>query len=153
VPNASAETAINESSALPDRSLDSIIHSNDLDLLDAGSVVIVGYPFEAVAVVKDRERVVTPQTRTTTSVSSAATQTPRLVRKALRQHKFGRVENGEWDVDLSRISVLDIGDVLAGKSIDETRSNLVTTVAELCARDGMVVYFFWLFCCLTANDK
>jgi hypothetical protein len=107
-----------------ERTLESIVQFSNLGGLESGSVTIVGFPFD------ESQR--KPQIRGT-----GCSNTPKLFRSHIRKYKYGFVDNPEFDVDITKIKVLDVGDVLAGKSLEETKSNLTTTVTELILRSSV----------------
>lgn len=109
-----------------EKTLDSIIQYNNLNVLESGSVIIVGYPYDDLA---------TRKCAATRGVGSA--HAPKIMRNSIRKFKYGVVENSEYGQDLSKLKILDIGDVIGGKSPDETKTNLTTTVSELILRGGI----------------
>lgn len=142
VPTSSSNAGCESAEETNDKTLDSLIQCNDLDVLEAGSVIIVGYPYD-----ESHKKPSASRTNCGINASNAHTNphtlscahTPRLLRQSLRRGGFGCVENAEYDVDLSSLRVLDIGDVIAGKTGEDTRVNLVTTVSELIVRGGIPV--------------
>jgi hypothetical protein len=107
--------------------LDSIIQFSSLTGLDPGSIVIVGFPYDD------------PQHRAAGGGvrGQGCHSAPKCMRGSIRKYRYGSVENPEYGVDLSTIKFVDVGDVLAGKSGEETRGNLATTVSELVLRGGI----------------
>ena len=62
------------------------------------------------------------------------TQAPKKMRNMIRKYKFGMLQNPEYDVDLKNLKFIDVGDVQAGKSREETKHNLSAIVAEVVQR-------------------
>ncbi len=123
-----------------ERALDSIIQYNNLNVLETGSVIIVGYPYDESTSSGLRRSSSTSSSRSGVGgqmMTSGVAQAPKIMRNSIRKYKFGVVENAEYGVDLSNLKILDIGDVIAGKASDETKVNLVTTVSELVVRGGI----------------
>jgi RNA recognition motif-containing protein len=107
-----------------ERTLESVIQFTNLGGLEPGSVTIVGFPFD-------------DSQRKTTIRGTGCAGTPKQFRAFIRKHKYGFVDNPEFEVDISKIKVLDVGDVLSGKTIEESKSNLTTTVTELVLRGSV----------------
>lgn len=105
-----------------DRSCDSIIQYSNLQNLDVGSTILVGYPYDD-----------TPK-RPGLLKNLGCTNGPKSLRYGFRKFKYGSVDNPEFGQDLSKLKVIDIGDVLIGKCPEETKNNLSTTISELVSR-------------------
>lgn len=101
-----------------DRSFDSIIQFNNIHSMEPGSIVIVGYPYDE-----------TPKKAFVRGMGCI--NAPKIFRNCIRKFKFGSLDNPEFGEDLSRLKILDIGDVLGGKVLDEARNNLTSTIVEL----------------------
>lgn len=62
------------------------------------------------------------------------TQAPKKMRNMIRKYKFGLLQNPEYEVDLKKLKFIDVGDVQAGKTREDTKSNLSTIVCEVVQR-------------------
>lgn len=107
-----------------DKTFDSLVQFGNLSALEPGSIVILGYPYD-----ESNKKVSTR--------GAGCTNTPKIFRNVLRKSKFGSVDNAEFGADMSKLKVLDVGDVLGGKVLEECRSNLTTVVSELLSRGGV----------------
>lgn len=116
------------------RTLDSIIQYARLQEIDCGSIVIVGYPFE-----EDRhKRTATSPTAHRAASLASCTQTPKMFRNFIRRYRFGSLVNMEYLQDLTRLKIVDVGEVVADAPGGENaRNNLTTTVAQLVARGAI----------------
>jgi arginase family enzyme len=109
-----------------DRTFDALIQTSNFLSMDPGTVVIVGYPYDE-------------NPKKTVVRGSGCAAVPKTLRNVIRRFKFGVVDNAEYESDMSKLRVLDVGDVLGGKIIDECRSNLTAVVTELLKRGGIPV--------------
>jgi hypothetical protein len=107
-----------------DRSFDSLIQSANFLSMEPGTVVLLGYPYDE-----------TPKKAVVRGAGSTAT--PKTLRNLIRKFKFGAVDNAEYGSDMSKLRVLDVGDVLGGKLAEEGRANLTMVLSELLQRGGV----------------
>lgn len=112
--------------------MDSIIRFASLMQVEAGSVTVVGYPFDDKAA----------SGSTTVNVAGSGgglgcSQAPKKLRNLIRKFKFGTVHNPEYGVELSSCRFIDVGDVLAGRTREDTKSNLSAAVSEIVLRGGV----------------
>jgi hypothetical protein len=107
---------------VPERSLDALIgHSSSLGSLERGCIVIAGFPFE-------------DSTKRTATRGEGCAHAPKILRNYLRRYKYGSVDNPEFELDLARLKIQDVGDVLPGRTADEAKTNLTNSVSELLLR-------------------
>jgi hypothetical protein len=115
-----------------ERTLESIIQFSNLGGLEAGSITIVGFPFD---------ENISNKKNTSTLRGIGCINTPKQFRSLIRKYRYGYIDNPEYfeenQIDLSKMKVLDVGDVLAGKNSEETKSNLSTTISELILRGSV----------------
>lgn len=111
----------------------SLIQFTNIASMEPGSLVIVGFPFEAV---QGPARSHGSPVRTVHRGVGAATA-PACLRKCLTAYPYGAIYNAELGVDLSLLPIMDVGDVLAGQSRGETKALLSTTVSELLLRGSV----------------
>lgn len=109
-----------------DRTFDSLIQSNNFLSMDIGSVVLVGYPYDE-------------NPKKTVVRGAGSTAMPKTLRNLIRKFKFGAVDNAEYNSDMNKLQVLDVGDILGGKLVDDVRNNLTAVVTELLKRGGVPV--------------
>lgn len=109
-----------------DRTFDSLIQANNFLSMEPGTVVIVGYPYDE-----------NPKKTVIRGAGSPAL--PKALRNIIRKFKYGVVDNAEYNSDMSKLRVLDVGDILGGKVVEECRANLTVVVSELLRRGGMPV--------------
>lgn len=121
--NSTATQASEHDEIFMERTLDSLVQFTSLNGLESGCVIVVGFPYEE-GMKKSLGRV-------------SSSNTPKLFRTLLRKFKYGMVDNPEFEIDISKLKVLDVGDVLTGKIFDETKLNLSTTIAELVSRGSV----------------
>lgn len=107
-----------------DRTFDSLIQANNFLNMEYGSAILVGYPYDE-----------SPKKAALRGAGSSAM--PKTLRNLIRKFKFGAVDNAEYNSDMSKLRVLDIGDILGGKVVEEGRSNLNAVVSELLRRGGI----------------
>lgn len=123
-PNAPAHysTADTEENFL-EKSLDSIVcECSSLANLESNSLVFLGYPYEDIR-------------RANLNIRGlGCAYAPKCFRSSLRRYKYGSLENPEYATDISKLKILDVGDILPGKSTEDTRDNLTTSIAELLLR-------------------
>ena len=121
----------NEAKEYSDLKLETIIQFSNLSAVTRGSVVIVGFPFDEN--IKPKVGMgVHSNVRT-----SGSSNTPKIFRNCIHKSKYGSVENPEFNIDLSLLKIFDVGDVLGGKNMEETKMNLTATVNELVVRGGV----------------
>lgn len=113
-----------EEEGFSDRTFESLIQFGNLSSLEAGAIVIVGYPFD-------------DNPKKGVQRGMGCVNAPKILRNCIRKYRYGQVENAEFDQDMSKLKLLDVGDVLGGKSIDDCRTNLSATVVELLIRGGL----------------
>jgi hypothetical protein len=120
-----ASTDIEESNphATMDRSFDSLIGSQVISNVEAGSLVLVGYPYDE-----------NPRKGILRGMGCA--NTPKIFRNCLRKYKFGSVDNPEYGIDLSSLKLVDVGDIIGGKVMEDCRNNLLLVTSELLARSS-----------------
>lgn len=104
--------------------LDSIIDFCSLSNVTRDSLSIVGYPFDQNA-------------KRSVLRGLGCSFAPKSLRHNLRKISYGAVDNPEYGINLSRIVIHDVGDVLPGKVYEETRTNLSYTVSEICCRNSI----------------
>ena len=110
----------------PHNCLASLIQFTNVTGMELGSISIVGFPYD------------NSSKRLGLSVRGlGCAAAPRALRTSMSKYHHGAVVNSEYGIDLSTIKFMDVGDVLAGKSNDETRGFLSTTVAELASRGSI----------------
>lgn len=107
-----------------DRSFDSLIQSANFLSMEPGTVVLLGYPYDE-----------TPKKAVIRGAGSTAM--PKTLRNLIRKFKFGAVDNAEYGSDMSKLRVLDVGDILGGKQAEEGRANLSMVLTELLLRGGV----------------
>lgn len=107
-----------------DRSFDSLIQSANFLSMEPGTVVLLGYPYDE-----------TPKKAVVRGAGSTAM--PKTLRNLIRKFKFGAVDNAEYGSDMSKLRVLDVGDILGGKQAEEGRTNLTMVLSELLQRGGV----------------
>jgi hypothetical protein len=121
-----------------ERTLESIIQFSNLGGLEPGSITIVGFPFD---------ENLTSKKSNSTLRGIGCVNTPKQFRSLIRKYKYGFIDNPEYlgdnqntgssSIDLSKMKILDVGDVLAGKNPEETKNNLSTTISELILRGSI----------------
>lgn len=111
---------------LSDLRLDSLLQVASLSNVERGSLALLGFPFEDVSKTKSTREL-------------GCTAAPKCLRNAIRKFKYGSVQNPEFGIDLSATKLLDIGDVLAGKSHEDCKNNLSATVSEVISRGGIPI--------------
>lgn len=138
----------------PDYLLDSIIHFSSLDHIEHDSIVLVGFPFDDNPINKTTPEITgavnptTNQARMTASLPNPTPPStlytgvgcsfaPKTIRNMIRKYKYGAVNNPEFGLDLSTVRYFDVGDVLAGKTSEDTKFNLSATVTEIMGRGGI----------------
>lgn len=111
----------------------SLIQFTNIASMEPGSLVIVGFPFEAAqAPARSHGSPVRCMHR-----GVGAATAPACLRKCLTAYPYGAIYNAELGVDLSLLPIMDVGDVLAGQSRGETKALLSTTVSELLLRGSV----------------
>lgn len=109
--------------------LESLIQLSNLVVVERDSIAIVGFPYE------DVNRVKTPQAHNPRGIG--VNLAPKILRNSIRKYKFGAVQNPEFDIDISGVKFFDVGDVLNGKTLDESKANLSATVTEIVTRGAI----------------
>lgn len=107
-----------------DRTFESIIQPSSVTDVEPGSIVIVGYPYDE-------------NPKKATIRGMGCSNAPKILRNSIRKFKFGSLENPEFGEDLSQLKIMDVGDILGGKVLEEARSNLTCTIVELLARGSI----------------
>jgi hypothetical protein len=106
----------------------SLIQFINIASIEPGSVAIVGFPYEGGSgktQLRGNQR----------GVGSSAA--PSCLRKCLTSYPGAMIYNAELGLDLSLQPIMDVGDVLAGQSRNETKALLSTTVSELLLRGSV----------------
>lgn len=106
----------------------SLIQFTNIASMEPGSLAIVGFPYES-GTAKPHAR--TPQRGVGTSAC------PACLRKSLTTYAGAMIYNAELGLDLSLQPIMDVGDVLAGQSRNETKALLSTTISELLLRGSV----------------
>jgi hypothetical protein len=125
-PNSPAQySSLDTEEFLPEqRSLDSIIDYSGHYSLEEGCIAIVGFPFD-------------DSFRRPVQRGMGCAHAPKSLRTCLRRLKFGSIENPEFDLTLSQMKIVDAGDIVSGKSAEETKANLSMCVSELLLRGAL----------------
>lgn len=122
--------------AFQSETLASLIQFTNIASMEPGSLVIVGFPYEAAAPApKPSNALGSPQRPQQRGAGSASA--PTCLRKCLSAYPFGAIYNAELGIDLVLQPIVDVGDVLAGQSRGETKALLSTTVSELLLRGSV----------------
>lgn len=162
--NSAHPVASSSGESQPDARLDSVIQFASLSYISAGCISIIGYPFDDRSAPNHNTASVNKDTNGTAGAAASAltshsassanltapaatsgsgsggytglgcTQAPKKMRNMIRKYKFGMIQNPEYDVDLKNLKFIDVGDVQAGKSREETKHNLSAIVAEVVQR-------------------
>ena len=96
---------------------------------EPGALAIIGFPFET----NNNVLSVHPNSQRGVGVSTA----PACFRKGLTSYPSAMIYNPEYGLDLSLQPMVDIGDVLAGSSRNETKVLLSSTISEVLLRGCM----------------
>lgn len=120
--------------------IDSIIKFTPLVSLEPGALTVIGYPFDGNNQRDSLPKVAANGVATTVLASKGCASTPRYLRNQLKKYKFGSLENPEYEVDMTNMKIMDIGDVIAGKTPEESLSHLTTVVEEVARLGGSAFY-------------
>lgn len=110
-----------------ERSLDSIIDCSSLSV-EADCIALLGFPFD-------------DSSKRGTCRGMGCANAPKSLRGSFRKYKYGSLDNPEFAADLSHVRVVDVGDVLSGKCMDETYDNLSWAVSQLLLRRAVPFVF------------
>eukprot|EP01041_Mallomonas_annulata_P001723 gene1723-3336_t len=101
----------------------SLVQQGMMSNVERGAIVLIGFPYDEGG------------RRAGGNVGSAAS--PKVIRRFLR--KVGTVQNPEYDIDLSHIRFVDIGDISLGMALEEAQSRLTQTVTEIIRRGALPI--------------
>jgi hypothetical protein len=100
----------------------SLIQFSILRKVKKNSIVIIGFPFDDIKLV----------TR-----GSGCGSAPECLRYSIRQFKAGYVRNAEYGIDMTDMKICDVGDIPAGKSVEETKQSLTAAIIEVITREAI----------------
>lgn len=159
----SAGLASSSSDNHDDLRMDSVIQFASISHVFPGTISIIGYPFDdraahsytngpsgketSGAATSPHNNAVVGHNNSTMNSGSASTgagsggytglgctQAPKKMRNLIRKYKFGLTQNPEYEVDLTRLKYVDLGDVQVGKTREETKLNLSSIVGDVIQR-------------------
>ena len=139
---------ISKETVIDDQRLDAVIQFASLSYVTPGALTIIGYPFDDRGTLsfsqnsKDSNCQITTPASTTGAGSGGSsglgcTQAAKKMRNMIRKYKFGLVQNPEYNIDLSHVRFVDIGDVQVGKTREETKANLSAIVSEVVCKHAI----------------
>ena len=108
----------------PSRPMAAILQYGTVRDVSPGTLAVLGFPYDE----GDRR----------SEIAAGAASACKITRHYLRQALFSPV-NPEYGVDLARLSVLDVGDVPLGLTLEEALSRLDDMVAEIARRGGIAI--------------
>jgi len=91
--------------------------------VERGSIVLLGFPYDE------------GSRRAGGNVGAASG--PKVVRRHLR--KVGTIQNPEYDLDLTNLRIIDIGDITVGMAVEEAQTRLSQTVTEIIRRGAFPI--------------
>jgi len=147
----------------PQEHVASMIEFTNIANMEKGSLVIVGFPFDTDSTNNPLQqspkylyrsrRQLSPSppqqqhinsnsddplsSSSTSSHGGSCVMTPTVLRNCLSKYHCGSIRNPEYGLDLRQMQIMDVGDVLAGGSEEETWQLLSTTISELVVRGGV----------------
>ena len=116
---------------------DQLIKYCSVNAVHRGSIAIVGFPYD------DPNRKFGSSTigmsQSNLKPPQACGGAPRSIRTALRKFQSGVIVNAEYNVDLSNVKIVDVGDIQGGMPILDAFKSLTEVVAELIQRGALPI--------------
>lgn len=119
----SASAAVPELREKVESRIGTLLQQGSMSIVEAGSIVLVGFPYDEGA------------RRGGGSIGSA--NGPKVIRRYLR--RVGTIHNPEYDLDLTNLRLIDLGDVATGLTLEEAHSRLMQTVADVIRRGALPI--------------
>lgn len=117
--------------------LASLIQFTNVTGMELGSVSIVGFPYAESAGAATATAAAAGRASGYAPAAMGPSASPRALRTSMSLYRHGAVQNSEYGIDLTAVKFMDVGDVLAGKTMEETKAILSTTVTELISRGSV----------------
>lgn len=112
--------------------MDTIVRTSSLSAVEAGSLVVIGFPFDG-----SHQRDSLPKPTAPSASNKSTASTPRALRSQWKRSRFGSLQNMEYDVDLTALRVADLGDIVSGKTAEDTLNHLSAVVHEVVRMGGL----------------
>jgi hypothetical protein len=133
------ETSIHNSAAVDYSAVpayEPLIETCGLHQIERDSVVLLGFPFDDMEFQPDSRFVYGMKRRTDPKANI-----PHCLRTLLHKYRPLLSVNPEYEVDLCTLRIFDVGDVLPGGSLAETKLNLMATIAEILRAHAIPLVF------------